>query len=150
MISILFWVFVGILIYGMWYALFHNSGFDIINVDMDKYRYSATNIFQYNGNFKTPGYKLKRNAVVFVQPTQYCELWEAYDFLICDTANTDFVRGGLYLFKQGETYRIATCITSDKAGTFPPVFDGHETFITHDYVGRIIGRLDYPPYVKLF
>lgn len=131
------------------YILTHNSYFPTVHADMDEYGFSSQFTEKYGGVFKTPGYKLRHNDVIFVRPTKDTDKWQAGDILVVDTGFNDFARDGLYLFRQGKTYRIATCISVDKIGTFPPLFDGHETLITHDCMGRVIGRLQ-PPHVEMF
>lgn len=147
--AVIIWSIFLLLVWAMAYCVTHKHKFDTVQADADNYRFSSMFETIYGGTFRTPGYKLRHNAVMFVRPTWNTDRWEAGDVLVVDTEFDEFVRGGLYLFRQGKTYRMAECRTVDKIGTFPPTFNGHETLITHDCMGRVIGKLD-PPNVIMF
>lgn len=149
MMTIILWGLFAGFIYVAVYVMTHSADFITVQADSDEYRFSSQFIEHYGGTFKTPGYKLKHNDVRFVRPTMDTDKWRAGDILVVDAGFDDFVRGGLYLFRQGRAYRIATCKSTDKIGTFPPLFDGSETLITHECLGRVIGRLN-PPNVEMF
>lgn len=54
-----------------------------------------------------------------------------------------WIKGCYYLFKNSENkLRISKCISVDKLGTFPPIFDGSETpGIGYECLGILIGKL---------
>lgn len=149
MTAIIMWGLLSALICAMAYCITHKGDFDAVQADTDEYRFSTIFNQKYGGTFRASGYKLKHNAVMFVRPTKDADLWQAGDVLVVDTEFDDFVRDRLYLFVQGRTYRITRCIATDRIGSFPPIFDGHETLITHKCLGCVIGKLE-PPDVKLF
>ena len=138
--AVIVWGLFLLLIFSMAYVLNHKSEFDTVLVRDDGYYYFQTLTTKYGGTFKTPGYKLRHNAVMFAEEIDMSGLTKR--LMIVDTEFKDFVRNGQYLFRQGQRHRIATCKTTDKYGTFPPIFDGHETLITHDCLGYVVGELN--------
>ena len=134
----------------MCYVIGHPSNFDTIDVGTKEYSPSRVYTTHYGGTFKAPGHKLKHKNIVFINPTDTTDKWSKTDLLVVTTEDFTLERGGLYLFKQGAQYRIATCKSVDRIGTFPPIFDGSETFLTHELLGRVIGKMGTSPNVEIF
>lgn len=127
-----------LLIFAIAYVVTHKSFFDTVWIQGDDYRPSRIYETKYGGTFKTKDYKLKHNAVMFAEVVDTHGFLE--HLLVIDTEFKDFVRDGKYLFRQGKQYRIATCKAASRG--FPPIFDGHETLITHDCLGYVVGELN--------
>lgn len=55
----------------------------------------------------------------------------------------NYVKDNYYLFRRSDNkYRIVRCISVDKLGTFPPIFDGSETpGIGYECIGEMITDL---------
>ena len=136
--AVIVWGLFLLLIFSMAYVLNHKSEFDTVLVRDDGYYYFQTLITKYGGTFKTPGYKLRHNAVMFAEEIDMSGLTKR--LMIVDTEFKDFVRNGQYLFRQGKQHRIATCTAYSNG--FPPIFDGHETLITHDFLGYVVCELN--------
>ena len=65
--------------------------------------------------------------------------WKAGNALIIDGDFDDFIKGHYYLFEEGyggKKYRIAKCISNSRG--FPPIFNGSETFVTHNPIGEVV------------
>ena len=81
---------------------------------------------------------VKRANVMFARAAEDGELWSKGDVLIINKWINNFIKGQFYLFEyEKNEYRIAKCIGSSRG--FPPIFDGHETFITHEPYGVVVG-----------
>lgn len=139
--AILFWGIPLLVAYAMWYIITHPVNIGTVQANADSYGFSRMWITRYGGTFRTPGYKLKHADVMFVCPTKDSDKWKMGDFLVVDAGNYEFERDKYYLFRAGKTYRIAQCKAIDKISHMAPIFDGHETLITHDCLGRIVGVL---------
>lgn len=139
--AIIFWAFFALFIFSIAYCLTHSVNIETVQANTDEYAFSKVWITRYGGVFRTPGYKMKHNDVMFVCPTKDTDNWKAGDYLVVDTGGYGFERNKCYLFRAGHTYRIAKCTAVDKISHMPPLFDGHETLITHDCMGRIVGVL---------
>lgn len=145
--QILFFLFFGALIASIWYCVAHKFIFDTVQAGTTGYAYSSVYETRYGGTFKVPDYKLKHNDVMFVRAVDNTEHWKPGDMLVVDPNFPDFVKNSYYLFKQGKTYRLVKC--TGVAHGMPPIFDGHETLITHECLGHVLGRLN-PPKVEVF
>lgn len=137
-------LFFGIM--ALWLALIgfcitHSINIETVQANTNSYDFSKMWITRYGGTFRTPGYKMKHNDAMFVCATKDTDLWKTGDYLVVDTGFYDFERDKYYLFRVGHTYRIAKCKAVDKISHMPPIFDGHETLITHDCMGRVVGIL---------
>lgn len=65
--------------------------------------------------------------------------WKAGNALIVNKGFDDFIKGRYYLFEEGyggKKYRIAKCIGNSHG--LPPIFDGSETFVTHNLMGEVV------------
>ena len=136
--AVIVWSLFLLLIFSMAYVMTHKAEFDTIRVRGNEYYGCRPYTIHYGGKFKTPGYKLRHNAVIFAEDVDAHGFTER--LLVIDTEFKDFVRGGKYLFRQGKQHRIATCTAYSNG--FPPIFDGHETLITHDVLGYVVGELN--------
>ena len=62
-------------------------------------------------------------------------------YMRVETFEFDIIKGTMYLIKNisNNTIRVATCISVDKIGTFPPLFDGSETIgIGYEILGMVV------------
>lgn len=140
--AIIFLGFIIFMVISVVYAINHPINIETIHANTDEYSLSKMWHTQYGGTFKTLGYKIRHKDVMFVNPNKDADNWKVGDCLVVDTGGCGFERNKYYLFKHGScSYRIARCTSIDKIGTFPPLFDGSETLITHDCIGRVVGVL---------
>lgn len=77
----------------------------------------------------------KRRNIVAAWALEDGDLWKEHDYLLVDRAFNVFRKGNYYLMANGDTYRIVKCMSA--AAGMPPIFDGHETLITHDVIGEV-------------
>lgn len=66
--------------------------------------------------------------------------WHKGDLLVVDISSCIY-KGNFYLLRdrgQYKMYKIVKCTSHDKLGTFPPIFEGHETLIEYDVIGQIV------------
>lgn len=149
-IAILFIVW----IWAICYALSHKHSFPTVTAGTLKYEYSPGFTTKFGGVFrpdkKVSNYKFHHNDLMFVRAANDVECkWKTGDFLVINTADLVYDKGAMYLFQQGQTYRIVTCTAN--AGGLPPIFDGHETLISHTNLGRVIGwMIDGGKSMKIF
>lgn len=82
---------------------------------------------------------VKRIYTLIAIATEDGPEWKAGNALIVNRGFDDFIKGRYYLFEEGygsKKYRVAKCIGNSRG--FPPIFDGSETFITHDLIGEVV------------
>lgn len=111
------------------------SPFNAVIAGTTKYMPGCSHPLYHDAKFEN----VSRSNVMFARAAEDGELWSKGDVLIINKWIKDFIKGQFYLFEyeKGE-YRIAKCIGSSRG--FPPIFDGHETFITHELCGVVVGR----------
>lgn len=63
--------------------------------------------------------------------------WKKGDHLIINQAFDKFIKNRFYVLHKDNEYRVVQCLCCSMG--MPPIFNGHETLITHDCIGEVIG-----------
>lgn len=124
--------------WAMWHTVAYKTDFPTVMAGTERYAWSGIFHTRFSGKFSPDKtYKFKHNDLMFIRATNTVEgVWKLGDWLICNTTDDeDFVKGGWYLLETNHTYRIVRCKASQRG--MPPIFDGSETLITHNCVGRV-------------
>lgn len=106
---------------------------DTVIAGTDKYMPACRHQIPHDAKLKN----VHRFDAMFARTADDGELWRKGDILIINKRFNDFIKGRFYLFEHVGEYRIAKCIGSSQG--LPPIFDGHETLITHEPVGLVVG-----------
>ena len=88
--AVIVWSLFLLLIFSMAYVMTHKAEFDTIRVRGNEYYGCRPYTTHYGGKFKTPGYKLRHNAVIFAEDVDAHGFTER--LLVIDTEFKDFVR----------------------------------------------------------
>ena len=63
--------------------------------------------------------------------------WHKGDHLIINQAFDKFIKNRFYVLHKDNEYRIVQCLCCSMG--MPPIFNGHETLITHECIGEVVG-----------
>lgn len=67
--------------------------------------------------------------------------WETGEYLLVDQKMKNGVqKNHFYLWTQDQKCRVSRCTAT--ANGLPPIFDGHETFVSHEIIGEVVGVWD--------
>jgi hypothetical protein len=77
--------------------------------------------------------------VIFAKMFDDGPKWERNEILVCNRAFENVKKGKYYLFEHRNhgAYRIVQCTAT--ADGLPEVFDGNETYLTHNCLAEVIG-----------
>ncbi len=106
-----------------------------IIVGTSKYIFGATNLTPCRNELKG---KVKKSNAMFAHAIEDGPKWSESDLLVINKDFGTFENDSYYILKFAEDqYRIAKCI--DNYDPISPIFDGGETFLAHEPIGKVIG-----------
>lgn len=115
--------------------------FNEVSTGVKSYTLGCPRAIRHDQPFKIPNKTIERSNLMFARVMDDdCPEWKLGTRLIINQAFVSYFKGHFYLFEQDGKYRVCKCIGNSSG--FPPIFDGSETFITHNIVGEVIGTYD--------
>lgn len=127
-------LFIALIITNIWFY-WSSRPFNVVIAGTTKYMPGCPHPLRHDAKIKNA----KRHNIMFARAAEDGELWSKGDVLIVNKWFNVFAKNQFYLSEGAKNeYRIAKCIGSSPG--FPEIFDGSETFITHDILGVVIGR----------
>lgn len=128
-------IFVIIVIFVGYNSRASENGTKHVLAGTSKYIFGATNLIPCKRDLKG---KVKPRHAMFAHAVENGPMWDESDLLIINTDFTSFEDNKYYLMKYTEDqYRVAKCI--DGSDVLAPVFDGKETLMAHEPIGKVIG-----------